>query len=76
MRRLYESDARALVPLSKSEQRRSRKTQMPQTSQMLAEYPEIHLQVIAEFRGAFLEEERNVLSMIDSLGGQITDPTR
>ncbi len=48
---------------------------MPQTSQMLSEYPEIHLQVIAEFRGAFLDEERNVRSMIDSLGGQITDPT-
>ncbi len=48
---------------------------MPQTSQMLADYPEILLQVIAEIRGAFLDEERSVRSMIDSLGGQITDPT-
>ena len=48
---------------------------MPQTSQMLADYPEIHLQVIAEIRGAFLDEERSVRSMIDSLGGQISDPT-
>ena len=48
---------------------------MPQTSQMIAEYPDILLHVIAEFRGASLDGERNKLAMIDSLGGQITDPT-
>ena len=48
---------------------------MPQTSQMIAEYPEILLHVIAELRGAFLDGERNKRAMIDSLGGQITDPT-
>ncbi|MXX26850.1 MAG: hypothetical protein F4Z82_15555 [Caldilineaceae bacterium SB0668_bin_21] len=48
---------------------------MPQTSQMLADYPEIQLQVIAELRGAFLDGEKNIRAMIDSLGGQITDPT-
>ena len=48
---------------------------MPQTRQMIAEYPEILLHVIAELRGAFLDGEKNVRAMIDSLGGQITDPT-
>ena len=48
---------------------------MPQTSQMIAEYPEILLHVIAELRGAFLDGEKNVRAMIDSLGAQITDPT-
>ena len=48
---------------------------MPQTSQMIAEYPQILLHVIAELRGAFLDEEKNTRAMIDSLGGQITDPT-
>lgn len=48
---------------------------MPQTSQMLAEYPEIQLHVIAELRGAFLDGEKNVRAMVDSLGAQITDPT-
>ena len=48
---------------------------MPQTSQMLADYPEIQLQVIAELRGALLDGEKNIRAMIDSLGGQITDPT-
>ena len=48
---------------------------MPQTSQMIAEYPEILLHVIAELRGASLDGEKNVRAMIDSLGGQITDPT-
>ena len=48
---------------------------MPQTSQMLADYPEIQLRVIAEIRGAFLDGEKNIRAMIDSLGGQITDPT-
>ena len=48
---------------------------MPQTSQMIAEYPEIQLHVIAEMRGAFLDGEKSVREMIDSLGGQITDPT-
>ena len=48
---------------------------MPQTSLMIAEYPEILLHVIAELRGAFLDGEQNARTMIDSLGGQITDPT-
>lgn len=48
---------------------------MPQTSQMLTEYPEIHLHVIAELRGAFLDGEKNVRAMVDSLGAQITEPT-
>ncbi len=48
---------------------------MPQTNQMIAEYPEILLQVIAEIRGAILDGEKNVRAMIDSLGGQITEPT-
>ena len=48
---------------------------MPQTNQMIAEYPEILLHVIAELRGAFLDGERNLRTMIDSLGSQITDPT-
>ena len=50
-------------------------TEMPQTSQMIADYPEILLHVIAELRGAFLNGENNKRAMIDSLVGQITDPT-
>ncbi len=49
--------------------------EMPQTSQMIAEYPEILLHVIAELRGAFLNGEKNKREVIDSLVGQITDPT-
>lgn len=48
---------------------------MPQTSQMIADYPEVLLHVIAELRGAFLNGEKNRRSLIDSLVGQITDPT-
>ena len=48
---------------------------MPLTNQMIAEYPEILLHVIAELRGAHLEVSKNKGTMIESLSGQITDPT-
>lgn len=48
---------------------------MPNTSQMLAEYPEILLQVIAELRGAFLDMSQNKREEIELLSGQISDPT-
>lgn len=48
---------------------------MPNTNQMLTEYPEILLQVIAELRGAFLDAAENKREALELLGGQITDPT-
>lgn len=48
---------------------------MTQTSQMIAEYPEILLHVIGELRGAFLDEEKNRRELVDGLASQITEPT-
>ncbi len=48
---------------------------MPHTNQMLADYPDILLHVIAELRGAFLAGDESRWATIDSLGGQITEPT-
>ncbi len=48
---------------------------MPTTAQMLAEYPDILLQVLAELRGAYLDGADTHEQMIDLLAAQITDPT-
>ena len=48
---------------------------MPTTSQMLAEYPDILLQVLAELRGAYLDGADTHEQAIDLLAAQITDPT-
>ncbi|MCX6045299.1 MAG: hypothetical protein NT075_09305 [Chloroflexi bacterium] len=48
---------------------------MPTTSQMLAEYPDILLQVLAELRGAFLDGADTHEQAVDLLAAQITDPT-
>lgn len=48
---------------------------MPTTSQMLAEYPDILLQVLAELRGAYLDAADTREQAIDLLAAQITDPT-
>jgi hypothetical protein len=48
---------------------------MPTTTQMLAEYPDVLLQVIAELRGAFLDAADNRSEAVDLLAAQATDPT-
>ncbi len=48
---------------------------MPTTAQMLADYPDILLQVIAELRGAFLDAAENHQQAVELLAAQITDPT-
>lgn len=48
---------------------------MPTTTQMLADYPEILLQVLAEMRGAYLESATTRTQSIELLAAQITDPT-
>ncbi|CAN5641600.1 hypothetical protein BH10CHL1_BH10CHL1_16530 [soil metagenome] len=48
---------------------------MPTTSQMLAEYPDILLQVLAELRGAYLDGADTHEQAVDLLAAQITDPT-
>ncbi len=48
---------------------------MATTSQMLADYPDILLQVLAELRGAFLDAADSREQAIDLLSAQITDPT-
>ncbi len=48
---------------------------MPTTAQMLADYPDILLQVIAELRGAFLDAAENHQQAVELLAVQITDPT-
>lgn len=48
---------------------------MPTTSQMLADYPDILLQVLAELRGAFLDAADTREQAIELLAAQITDPT-
>ncbi|MBX3011363.1 MAG: hypothetical protein KF832_07635 [Caldilineaceae bacterium] len=48
---------------------------MPTTAQMLAEYPDILLQVLAELRGAFLDGADTREQAIELLAAQITDPT-
>ena len=48
---------------------------MPTTSQMLADYPDILLQVLAELRGAFLDGAETREQAIELLAAQITDPT-
>ena len=48
---------------------------MPTASQMLAGYPEILLQVLAELRGAFLDGADNREQMVELLAAQLTDPT-
>lgn len=48
---------------------------MPTTAQMLASYPDILLQVIAELRGAFLDAADNREEAIELVAAQITEPT-
>lgn len=48
---------------------------MPTTAQMLATYPDILLQVIAELRGAFLDAADSREDAIDLLAAQLTEPT-
>lgn len=48
---------------------------MPTTTQMLASYPDILLQVIAELRGAFLDAADNREEALELLAAQITEPT-
>ena len=48
---------------------------MPATSQMLLDYPDILLQVLAELRGAFLDGADNLQQAVELLTAQITDPT-
>ena len=48
---------------------------MPTTTQMLASYPDILLQVIAELRGAFLDAADNREQALELLAAQITEPT-
>ncbi|NJN82680.1 MAG: hypothetical protein HC802_10685 [Caldilineaceae bacterium] len=48
---------------------------MPTTSQMLAEYPDLLLTVLAELRGAYLDAADNREQAVDLLAAQITDPT-
>lgn len=48
---------------------------MPTTSQMLADYPDVLLQVLAELRGAFLDGADTREQAIELLAAQITDPT-
>jgi len=48
---------------------------MPTTAQMLAEYPDILLQVLAELRNAFLDDAGSREKAIELLAAQLTDPT-
>ena len=48
---------------------------MPTTTQMLADYPDILLQVLAEMRGAFLDGVDNRRQALDLLASQLTEPT-
>lgn len=48
---------------------------MATTSQMLVDYPDILLQVLAELRGAFLDAADSREQAIELLAAQITDPT-
>ena len=48
---------------------------MPTTSQMLVDYSDILLQVLAELRGAFLDAADSREQAIELLAAQITDPT-
>ena len=48
---------------------------MATTAQMLADYPDILLQVLAELRGAFLDAADSREQAIELLAAQITDPT-
>lgn len=47
---------------------------MPTTSQMLLEYPDILIQVLAELRNAFLDAADSREKQIELLAAQITDP--
>lgn len=48
---------------------------MATTAQMLAAYPDIVLQVIAELRGAFIDAADNREEAIELVAAQITEPT-
>lgn len=48
---------------------------MPTTAQMLVEYPELLLQVLAELRNAFLDGADTREQAIKLLAAQVTDPT-
>ncbi len=48
---------------------------MPTTIQMVADYPDILLRVLAELRGAFLDSIDSRTAAIELLAAQITDPT-
>ena len=48
---------------------------MPTTSQMIVDYPDILLNVLAEMRGAFLDAAENRREAVDLLSSQLTEPT-
>lgn len=48
---------------------------MPTTAQMLTDYPDILLQVLAELRGAFLDAADSHHEAVQLLAAQVTDPT-
>ncbi len=48
---------------------------MPTTSQMLLDYSETLLQVLAELRGAYLDSVETREQAIELVAAQITDPT-
>src|SRR5262245_23480143 len=48
---------------------------MPTTAQMLADYPDVLLHVLAELRGALLNGADTREQAIQVLAAQITDPT-
>ncbi len=47
---------------------------MPTTAQMMTEYPDILLQVLAEMRGAFIDAAENHMQAVQLLAAQISDP--
>src|SRR4029453_4953239 len=48
---------------------------MPTTAQMLADYPNILLQVLAELRNAFIDSAESREQAVKLLADQVTDPT-
>ena len=47
---------------------------MPTTAQMIVDYPDVVLQVLAEMRGAFLDAADSRQQAVQLLAAQITDP--
>lgn len=55
-------------------QLQSERSLMPTTSQMIADYPDPLLQVLAELRAAFLDAAESRAEAVELLAAQITDP--